>query len=128
QPHLARQGKDLSFFKRRLMQDRSVDVWNVFRRSIETVYDVAARNTGGHSASQCSMEHLLRSSFRREQKIDLIYADPPYTAQQYSRFYHIPETLVSYEVPHLQIKAGRNTRGLYPIGRFKSRFCSKRQA
>jgi len=56
--------------------------------------------------------------------IDLIYADPPYTAQQYSRFYHIPEILIDYQIPELQIHKEKITTGLYPSEKFKSRFCS----
>ena len=58
---------------------------------------------------------------------DLFYLDPPYTAQQYSRFYHILETLVSYTVPRL-FHDGRLTTGLYPVHRYKSSFCSKTKA
>lgn len=60
--------------------------------------------------------------------IDLIYADPPYTAQQYSRFYHIPEMLIDYKIPELQIHLGKITKGIYPENKFKSRFCSVSKA
>lgn len=34
----------------------------------------------------------------------LIYADPPYSAVHYSRFYHVLETLVKYDNPKLEYK------------------------
>jgi adenine-specific DNA-methyltransferase len=46
----------------------------------------------------------------------VIYADPPYTADQYSRFYHIWETLILYDYP---IVSGK---GQYRPGRFSSAF------
>ncbi len=54
-----------------------------------------------------------------------IYLDPPYTADNYSRFYHVLETLVEYNYPALELRGGRLTRGRYPqVGdRFQSDFC-----
>ncbi|MDD5698600.1 MAG: DNA adenine methylase [Victivallaceae bacterium] len=64
-------------------------------------------------------------SWLRVPKVDCIYADPPYTAQQYSRFYHILETVCRYDYPRLQMKAdGKVTRGLYREGKHLSAFCS----
>jgi adenine-specific DNA-methyltransferase len=60
--------------------------------------------------------------------VDTLYADPPYTAQQYSRFYHILETLLLYDYPDLQmhpLSPSTLTQGLYRLGRHKSVFCSK---
>lgn len=61
-------------------------------------------------------------------QISHIYADPPYTAQQYSRFYHIPEVVKDYRYPQLQLFRGHITQGLYPNNKFKSDFCSKTKA
>lgn len=57
--------------------------------------------------------------------VSVFYADPPYTAQQYSRFYHIPEVLHSYRYPKLQMFRGDVTQGIYPNNKYKSPFCSK---
>lgn len=57
-----------------------------------------------------------------------MYADPPYTAQQYSRFYHIPEVIRNYRYLQLQQFRGHITQGLYPDNKFKSDFCSKTKA
>ena len=57
---------------------------------------------------------------------DLIYLDPPYTADNYSRFYHVLEVLARYDYPPLATNAkGEILRGRYPeIGhRFQSGFC-----
>lgn len=53
------------------------------------------------------------------EKPQVIYADPPYTDDQYSRFYHVLETLVKYDYP---ISTGI---GRYRGGRFQSRFSLK---
>lgn len=47
---------------------------------------------------------------------DLIYADPPYSAAQYSRYYHVLETIVKYDYPKIEFK------GRYRNDRFQSGF------
>ncbi len=42
----------------------------------------------------------------KEIKGDLLYLDPPYNSRQYSRNYHILETLVKYDNPKIKGKAG----------------------
>ena len=54
-----------------------------------------------------------------------VYADPPYCFVHYSRFYHAIETLVKYDYPELQIKAGRIVKGRYRENRHQSPFCIK---
>jgi adenine-specific DNA-methyltransferase len=57
----------------------------------------------------------------------VIYADPPYAFVHYSRFYHAIETLVKYDYPDLQIKAGKTVKGRYRVDRHQSPFCIKTQ-
>lgn len=49
----------------------------------------------------------------------VIYADPPYTADQYSRYYHLYETLLQYDYP------ASSGIGRYRPDRFISRFSLK---
>jgi adenine-specific DNA methylase len=71
-------------------------------------------------------ELLAKGSELDEDHVDLVYLDPPYTADNYSRFYHVLETLVSYDYPELERRGGVLTRGRYPLqeNRFRSDFCS----
>ena len=65
--------------------------------------------------------------FRKNLECDLVYMDPPYTQDNYSRFYHVLETLVNYDYPELERDAqGAILRGRYPVReeRFVSGFCS----
>ncbi|MBI3284231.1 MAG: DNA adenine methylase [Burkholderiales bacterium] len=57
----------------------------------------------------------------------LIYADPPYCFVHYSRFYHAIETIVKYDYPTLQTKAGKLVKGRYREERHQSPFCIKSQ-
>lgn len=61
--------------------------------------------------------------------IDTIYADPPYTSDNYSRFYHVLEVLTRYDFPQLLRRPnGEVSKGRYPLRdyRFQSSFCSPR--
>jgi len=49
----------------------------------------------------------------------VIYMDPPYTCEQYSRFYHVLETVIKYDYPQTSFKAK------YRQDRFMSSFCYK---
>ena len=53
--------------------------------------------------------------------VDTIYVDTPYNQEQYSRFYHILETICKYDNPKLYFKAK------YRDDRFKSNFCYKKK-
>lgn len=127
QPHRVHEGKDLRFHAQRALRDRAVDVDGVFARAVLDVR-AAARPAGeGHHAS-CRRVEDASADDLRGWGVTAVYADPPYTAQQYSRYYHVLETLVSGDLPVLQRVQGQVTRGLYPEGRYLSPFCSRRQA
>ena len=70
----------------------------------------------------------LGPSFVFPEHADLVYFDPPYTADNYSRFYHVLEVIARYDYPRLQRDPhGKVVRGRYPIlqSRFQSGFCRK---
>lgn len=60
--------------------------------------------------------------------VDLIYADPPYTDMQYSRYYHLLNVAKLYEYPELTITSRGYTVGLYTEGRFQSDLSKKSKA
>lgn len=65
-------------------------------------------------------------------KLSVIYADPPYTRDHYSRFYHVLETIClrdNPEVAEVSINGKKNiTRGIYRKERHQSPFCIKSKA
>lgn len=62
---------------------------------------------------------LLSKLKESSNKPSVIYADPPYTLDQYSRYYHLYETLIKYDYPETTAKAR------YRTDRFKSSFSQK---
>lgn len=57
----------------------------------------------------------------------VVYMDPPYTADNYSRFYHLLEVVADYDYPPLDLRAGGATKGRYPSRerRHQSAFCRR---
>src|SRR5262249_32984254 len=100
QPHRIRDDKDLTFLRQRILKDRALDVRALFSERVARILDVAAPAREGHTAVRATLADLLENPAPAG-GVRLIYADPPYTAQQYSRFYHVLETLVAYRVPRL---------------------------
>ncbi|MDN4491047.1 DNA adenine methylase [Demequina sp. SYSU T00068] len=62
--------------------------------------------------------------------IGVIYADPPYTRDHYSRFYHVLETIALDDDPGVTRSAGSTqpSRGLYRKSRHQSPFSIRSQA
>ena len=61
-----------------------------------------------------------------------VYADPPYTRDHYSRFYHVLETIALDDVPEISTVKIRGTthvsNGIYRKDRHQSPFCIRSKA
>lgn len=124
QPHNVNKNKNLDFQRKRILSDRGKSIDTIFKNTIAKIIPLAASFSDSHESYKWVLDEkaLLDEPIKT---IDLIYADPPYTAQQYSRFYHIPEIVTEYHIPKLTIHKGKITTGLYPNNRYKSPFCLK---
>ncbi len=62
----------------------------------------------------------------------VVYADPPYTRDHYSRFYHVLETLALRDDPKISTNTAHGvtgpSRGVYRLDRHQSPFCIRSQA
>ncbi|WP_298242770.1 DNA adenine methylase [uncultured Bradyrhizobium sp.] len=64
--------------------------------------------------------NVLLQQLGRESSVPaVVYADPPYTGDQYSRYYHLLDTLLTYDYPKIEGK------GQYRPERFVSEFSLK---
>jgi adenine-specific DNA-methyltransferase len=101
----------------RFVHQRRRSVWSEWQDAIRTVWPFGSkswrRRNHVFQAEALSLLHHLRTAKR---KPSVIYADPPYTADHYSRFYHVYETLIRYDYPQ-SIGVGR-----YRPDRFTSTF------
>ncbi|MEQ8306647.1 MAG: DNA adenine methylase [Hoeflea sp.] len=105
---------------------RVISQW---RRDVLSSFEVAlAELRGGSPVFKenkvfCAEANELLSNFRAlGQSPGAIYADPPYTSDHYSRYYHVFETIIKYDYPNLSGK------GRYREGRFSSDFSIKTKA
>ena len=116
-----------AFVLERMLRDRSVDIDAALSDALEAIYRIARTGVEQHEVERRDALGVVAQELT-ERNVTCVYADPPYTAQQYSRFYHVLDTLVLGTPRKLQIWRGEITRGLYPEDKYHSPFCSRRQA
>ena len=120
---LKQRAANAPFLNGRLLSDRSLSVETAFRSACERIEQVAPVRDAGHAAIQAEAEGWIGGARQH----DVYYLDPPYTAQQYSRFYHVLETIATCALPSLPTGSVPSS-GLYPAGRYKSAFSSRSRA
>lgn len=115
--------KITEFHKERLIEDRQIEIKEHATESLASIITASNQSGSGHQQINGPMEELVGETFH----FDWIYADPPYTAQQYSRFYHLLESYASTEPIRLMHQKGEPTQGLIPPkeDRHQSRFSRK---
>ena len=82
-----------------------------------------------HKAIKADYYDYLSSSKFNE---SVVYADPPYTRDHYSRFYHVLETLALRDDPNISTNTAHGktlpSRGIYRTNRHQSPFCIRSKA
>lgn len=112
----------------KILQDRSIDILAKYPRWICTYLSIPVR----HYDNQALRSDYRAMLSKHRGKLAAVYADPPYTRDHYSRFYHVLETMCLRDAPGVSmIKIGgeaRVSRGLYRPERHQSPFCIRSQA
>ena len=107
----------------KICKDRSADVPTVFTKWLER-YRRVMRTERPHAAIRSDYRDALSSS---QEDIRVVYADPPYTRDHYSRYYHVLETMSLRDDPLVsKVRIGgmsRVSRGIYRMDRHQSPFC-----
>ena len=89
------------------------------------------------SIQHCGTHRVVKADYRDVlaehcADVSVIYADPPYTRDHYSRFYHVLESLCLRDSPSVSATQlngnGPISRGFYREDRNQSPFCIKSQA
>jgi adenine-specific DNA-methyltransferase len=80
-------------------------VWPIFIDKLEAIQAVGTRTWRSRN-TVCNADALELVKSRDFDSVGTVYADPPYTRDHYSRFYHVYETLYLYDFPESQ-GAGR---------------------
>jgi adenine-specific DNA-methyltransferase len=112
----------------RTLRDRSLNVATVFKDWAARWMRAAMIGSYKHQIVRGDVLDFVNS----DRSCRVWYADPPYTIDHYSRFYHVLETLSLRDSPKLDEmnKRGESTvmRGVYRVGRYQSPFCIPSQA
>ena len=123
-------GRPKQHIVRQALRDRSMNVLNSFEAWIDR-FSVLERGGRQHRAVRSDFCDVLSDETIG---FDAVYADPPYTRDHYSRYYHVLETMSLRDNPEVSmtmIRAGdspRVSRGIYRADRYQSPFCIKSQA
>ena len=107
---------------RRFVAQRRRSVW---REWLKALFEISPLGTRAWRSKNrvfvMDAKTLLPSLSNDIERPAVIYADPPYTEDQYSRYYHLYETLLLYDYPE-SIAIGR-----YRPNRFRSPYSVKTQ-
>jgi adenine-specific DNA methylase len=121
-------GKPKKGILNQLKKDRTLNVFDIFDFWLERYMGV---NSCSKKHVSLCIDYYDALNFV-DQDISIIYADPPYTRDHYSRFYHCLETLCRKDFPIISTTniggTTRLSRGLYRSDRHQSPFCIKSTA
>ncbi len=102
----------------RIKKLRKLNIWDAFIKKLyELITTIYISNYKNKVFNLDYREFFNNDIYKKLiSSVKLFYIDPPYTGEQYSRFYHILETVVKYDHPILSHK------GLYRNNRIMSNF------
>ncbi len=105
----------------RIIEKRRRSVWDEFLLGLTAISPVGERNWRVNNRCFCSDALLLLETLRKyKNRPSIVYADPPYSTVQYSRYYHVLDVLVEYCYPPI------SGNGRYPNRRFQTPFAHSR--
>lgn len=108
---------------RTFSRQRRRSVWEELLNSFEEMEPVGTREWRKRNKSfNLDCLDLVPRLSKYKIRPSVIYADPPYTDDQYSRFYHLLETLILYDYPEV------SGAGLYRADRFRTSFSLRTEA
>ena len=112
------------------LRDRSSSILDSYRACCES-FTTLHRSRRRHRAVCSNYADFLANDTT---PFAAVYADPPYTRDHYSRYYHVLETMVLRDEPEVsttKIRSNgvpRPSRGLYRVARHQSPFCIPKKA
>lgn len=112
----------------KILNDRSIDIFGATRHWIDH-YGKLQHTNRGHIAVRADYRQALEAL---RGQYSVVYADPPYTRDHYSRYYHVLETLALGDDPRVSMSnlGGGEvvSKGMYRNDRHQSEFCIKSKA
>lgn len=99
----------------RVMQKRRRSIWTEFVDVLPTLTALGDSPWRSQNRSyRMDAVALLTRLSKSAEKPSVVYADPPYSKAQYSRYYHLLDVLLEYNYPAVTGK------GRYPLARYQT--------
>ena len=130
QPIKARdsKGKIKATVYNKAVKDKTIDAVSLYKEWL-LKYIALPKGNFNNTAVQSDYMQCLQTL---PDNVKTVYADPPYTRDHYSRFYHVLETMVLRDSPELSTVnihgVTQISNGLYRKDRHQSPFCIRSQA
>lgn len=109
-----------------ILEQRMISIVSYFLQKLSEFRDIHIQKQWKNRVYGHDYKELIKILVKNKEigRIKLIYIDPPYTNAQYSRFYHIPETMVKYDYPTLTLNQTKinSVKGGYRADRHQSPF------
>ncbi|WP_138433966.1 DNA adenine methylase [Winogradskyella algicola] len=103
--------------------DRRIDIFTLYQKWLKK-YNTLTDSNYDHAIYSTDYDDALD---KLPNNVSVVYADPPYTREHYSRFYHVLETVCIRDLPKIStiVLKGETilSRGLYREKRHQSVFC-----
>lgn len=112
---------------KRLIKQRKKSIYVLFNKKYNEYIKLDSSKYPGKNIVYNKDFSLLLDDYNLED-VGLIYADPPYTDMQYSRYYHLLNVAARYDYPEPSYVQGKYTKGLYTEGRFQSKLSQRNSA
>ncbi len=114
---------------RKILRDRAEQVVGVMSDWLRRYAEIP-KTQRRHQAIRGDFEYVLR---HLDRNVSVVYADPPYTRDHYSRFYHVLETMSLWDEPVISTTRIHSdglqlSRGMYRSDRYQSPFCINSEA
>ncbi len=101
----------------RIIEKRCRSVWDEFLTTVNSISPLGTQKWRSRNRTFCSDAISLLGRMRKyKYRPAIVYADPPYSDAQYSRYYHVLDMLVEYRYPPV------TGVGRYPDKRFQTPF------
>jgi adenine-specific DNA methylase len=116
------------YLGQRVNKDRTINVFKEYDSWVQRYLSIVPNQFDHRSFRMDYTEALDNIS----EDTTIVYADPPYTRDHYSRYYHTLETICLRDMPEISTMVSKGktqiSRGVYRKERHQSPFCIKSQA
>lgn len=108
---------------KKIIEKRKKSVWLEFSKRLVVIAAESEKYNHEIHMIEGPWENALMKLKEKQLENMVVYLDAPYKREEYSRYYHVLETLVRYDYPSSENK-GR-VRSIQNGERFRSNFCSR---